>query len=68
MTLLSLLFTLFNMSIVQVTDFKVNPLVYADVLNMPCLIFCLLRREVHIRAVVSTLWNSFMSLFVICLD
>ena len=45
--LLPVMFRLFYMSIVQVIDMKVNPLVYTDVLNMPCHIFCLLRREVH---------------------
>jgi hypothetical protein len=62
-TLLSVLFRLFYMSIVQVIDMKVNPIVYTDVLNMLCHIFCLLQREVHIHVVACALWNSFMSIF-----
>lgn len=59
MTLLSILFRLFYMSVVQVIDMKVNHLVYPDVLNMPCHIFCLSLRDICI-----CVW--FVELF--CLD
>jgi hypothetical protein len=64
-TLSAVLFRLLYMSIVQVTDMKVNPLVYTDVLNVPCHIFCLLPREVRTSVVVSALWNSFMFIFLV---
>lgn len=37
-------------------------LVYPDVLNVPCHIFRLLQREIHICVVLSALWNSFVSM------